>query len=196
MDTDRQWLGLALIATSTDGYIAREDGDISWLTDAPPEPRHVPAQDGPHPPPDYHEFYASVDHLVIGRGTYEKVLTFESWPHQEKKVIVLSTTLTEGSDTNITVARSVHAAVQLLTARKARRVYVDGGKVIQSFLRHGLLDELTVSVAPILLGAGLPLFGKLDRDVRLIHLGSASGNTGMVTSHYAVAGTTNRAVPS
>ena len=191
MDTDRQWLGLALIATSADGYIAREDGDISWLTDAPSEPRHVPAHDGPHPPPDYHEFYASVDHLVIGRGTYEKVLTFDSWPYQGKKVIVLSTTLTEGSDTNITVARSVHAAVQLLTARKARRVYVDGGKVIQSFLRHGLLDELTVSVAPVLLGAGLPLFGKLDRDVRLIHLGSATGDTGMVTSHYAVGGTTN-----
>ena len=195
MDTDRQWLGLALIATSADGYIAREDGDISWLTDAPSELRHVPAHGGPHAPPDYHEFYASVDHLVIGRGTYEKVLTFDSWPYQEKKVIVLSTTLTEGSDTNITVARSVYAAVRLLTARKARRVYVDGGKVIQSFLRHGLLDELTVSVAPVLLGAGLPLFGKLVRDVRLIHLGSATGDTGMVTSHYAVAGTTNRADP-
>jgi dihydrofolate reductase len=90
----------------------------------------------------------------------------------------------------------VHAAVQLLTARKARRVYVDGGKVIQSFLRHGLLDELTVSIAPVLLGAGLPLFGRLDRDVRLIHLGSATGDTGMVTSHYAVADTTNRIFPA
>jgi dihydrofolate reductase len=190
METDRQWRGMALIATSADGFIAREDGDISWLTDAPPEPRHVPGLDGPHPPPGYHEFYASVDHLVIGRGTYEKVLTFGSRPYPEKKVIVLSTTMTEGADTNITVVRSVHAAVQLLAARRARRVYVDGGKVIQSFLRHGLVDELTVSVAPVLLGGGLPLFGRLDRDVRLIHLGSATGDTGMVTSHYAVAGAT------
>jgi hypothetical protein len=101
---------------------------------------------------------------VIGRGTYEKVLTFDTWPYQEKKVIVLSTTLAEGSDTNITVARSVHAAIGLLTARKARRVYVDGGKVIQSFLRHGLLDELTVSVAPVLLGAGSPTVS--DRPAR------------------------------
>jgi dihydrofolate reductase len=189
MPTGREWLGLALIATSADGYIAREDGDISWLTDAPREPRHVPAHDGPHRPPEYHEFYASVDHLVIGRGTYEKVLTFGSWPYQGKKVIVLSTTLTDGSDANITVAPDVDAVVRLLAARQARRVYVDGGKVIQSFLRRRLLDELTVSVAPVLLGAGLPLFGKLDQDVRLIHLGSAAGDTGMVTSHYKVADT-------
>lgn len=183
----RDWQGLALIATSADGYIARADGDIEWLTDPPAEARHVSPHAGPHPPPDYHDFYASVDHLVIGRGTYEKVLTFDSWPYRGKRVIVLSTTLRDGADPNVTVVRDVPGVVDLLAARRARRVYVDGGQVIQSFLRHHLLDELTVSVAPVLIGAGLPLFGRLDDDVRLIHLGTSFGDTGMVTSHYAVA---------
>jgi len=187
MTMGRNWRGLALIATSADGYIAREDGDIRWLTDAPAEMRHVPGHTSPHPPPDFHDFYGSVDHMVIGRGTYEKVLTFDSWPYKEKRVVVLSTTLGEGQDSNVTVARDVQGAVEILDERKARRVYVDGGKVIQTFLRHRLLDELTISVAPVLIGAGLPLFGRLDDDVRLIHLGSSSGDTGMVTSHYAVA---------
>ncbi len=187
MNVERDWRGLALIATSADGYIAREDGDIAWLTDAPEDTHHVPGHAGPNPPPDYHRFYDSVDHLVIGRGTYEKVLTFDSWPYGEKQVIVLSTRLAERADPNITVAPDIHAVLALLRQRQARRVYVDGGKVIQTFLRHDLLDELTVSVAPVLLGTGLPLFGKLEKEVRLIHLGSSTGDTGMVTSHYAVA---------
>lgn len=187
MTTPRDWQGLALIATSADGYIARADGDIAWLTDPPAEPRHVAGHDGPHPAPEYHAFYGSVDHLVIGRGTYDKVRTFESWPYNGKAVIVLSTTLPADADANVTVVRDVPAALALLRARGARRVYVDGGQVIQTFLRHDLLDELTVSRAPVLLGDGLPLFGALDHDVRLIHLGSSTGDTGMTTSHYAVA---------
>jgi dihydrofolate reductase len=186
MNMDRSWKGLALLATSADGYIARADGDIEWLTDAPAEPRHVPGHSGPDRPPDYQEFYDSVDHLVMGRGTYEKVLTFDSWPYTQKQVIVLSTTLPEGADENITVARDVDGVLSLLRERGAARVYVDGGKVIQTFLQNGLLDELTVSVAPVLLGGGLPLFGPLDRDVRLILQGVSTSDTGMVTSHYLV----------
>jgi dihydrofolate reductase len=187
MTTPRDWQALALIATSADGFIARADGDIVWLTDPPAEPRHVAGHDGPHPPPEYHAFYASVDHLVIGRGTYDKVRTFDSWPYGGKPVIVLSTTLPTDADPNVTVARDLPAVLALLGRGGARRVYVDGGQVIQTFLRAGLLDELTVSRAPVLLGGGLPLFGTLDHDVRLIHRGSSTGDTGMTTTHYAVA---------
>jgi dihydrofolate reductase len=183
----RTWIGLVLIAASTDGYIAREDGNIEWLTNAPPETRHVRGHPGPDRLPDYQEFYDSVDHLVIGRGTYEKVLTFESWPYASKSVIVLSTTLTDGTDPHVTIAASIEEVIDLLRTRKARRVYVDGGKVIQTFLRHQLIDEMTVSRAPVLLGSGLALFGQIDHDVRLIHLGTSTDDTGMVTSHYEVA---------
>jgi dihydrofolate reductase len=184
---DRDWTGLVLIAASLDGYIARHDGDIEWLTDAPPESGHVDGHRGPHPPPDYSEFYDSVDHLVIGRGTYEKVRTFDAWPYAGKDVIVLSSTLVDGDDPQVRVAPDLDAAVELLDRDDARRVYVDGGRTITAFLRRGLIDELTVSTAPVLLGSGLPLFGALEEDVRLIHLGTSTGDTGMVTSHYRVA---------
>lgn len=183
----RTWTGLALIATSADGYIARHDGDIEWLTNAPREDRHVPGHLGLNPPPEYQDFYDSIDHLVIGRGTYEKVLSFDTWPYASKQVIVLSTTLTAGLDSNVVVASDLDTLVDLLQERSALRVYVDGGKVIQTFLRHDLLDEITVSTAPVLIGSGLPLFGGVDHDIALIHLGSSTGDTGMVTSHYAIA---------
>ena len=183
----RTWTGLVLIATTLDGYIAREDGDIEWLTNAPPEPRHAPGHRGQHPPPDYRDFYESVDHIVFGRGTYEKVLTFDSWPYATKRVIVLSRTLTDGDDPRVRIARDLDIAVDLLGRGDARRVYVDGGQVVTAFLRRGLIDELTVSTAPVLLGFGLPLFGHLDHDIRLVHRGTSTGDTGMVTSHYLVA---------
>lgn len=184
---NRQWVGLALIASSADGYIARDDGDIAWLTDAPPEPRHIAGHEGPHPPPDYQTFYDSVDHLVMGRGTYEKVLSFDSWPYQGKRVIVLSTRLTSGNDPNVTVATDLDEVLTLLAERGAERIYVDGGATISTFLANDLLDELTVSVAPVLLGSGIRLFGQLPGDVRLILRGFATGDSGMVTSHYLIA---------
>ncbi len=124
---------------------------------------------------------------MIGRGTYEKVLTFDDWPYAGKRVVVMSTTLTDGEDPNVVVAADLEQVLAILAADGAQRVYVDGGQVIATFLRHDLVDEVTVSRAPVLLGDGLPLFGALESDVRLVHLGSSSGDSGMVTSHYAVA---------
>jgi dihydrofolate reductase len=76
--------------------------------------------------------------------------------------------------------------VQLLAERDARGVYVDGGKVIQGFLEHDLIDEITLARAPILLGDGLPLFGTLARDIRLTHTGTLTNDSGMTSSHYEI----------
>lgn len=186
MTEHRTWKGAVFIAASVDGFIALPDGDLCWLTDPPPEPRHVPGWAGDHAPQDYEEFTAGVSHLVMGRGTYEKVLTFGFWPYERFRVLVLSTTLPDAADARITVVRSVTEARQLLDLDVATGVYVDGGRVLSDFLRHDLIDELTVTRAPILLGRGMPLFHELPQEIRLLHLGTATSDTGMTSTRYEV----------
>src|SRR3712207_591662 len=120
--TGRTWLGFVFIASSVDGFISRPDGDIEWLTDPPDDPGHAPGHDGPTPPAGYEAFMAGIDQLVMGRGTYEKSLTFDGWPYA-KPVIVLSTTLPRAGDERITVTRTVDETVQLLDERDVRGVY-------------------------------------------------------------------------
>jgi dihydrofolate reductase len=182
----RTWRGIVFVGVSADGYIARSDGDITWLTDPPTDPYHVPGHLGPNPPAGYEDLMASVDHVLMGRGTYEKVLTFGSWPYETKRVIVLSTKLAPHLDERITVARDVSEVCTLLDRRSARGVYIDGGRVIQAFLREDLVDELTISTAPVVLGGGLPLFGTLTSDIRLTHKGTSTSDSGMTTSRYLV----------
>ena len=88
----------------------------------------------------------------MGRSTYDFIAPFAEWPYQGKPVHVLSTTLEPGADARITVHRSLDAAVEALSAAGYRRVYVDGGKTVHAFLRAGLVDELLLYQAPLLLG--------------------------------------------
>lgn len=182
----RTWSGRVFVGVSLDGMIARTDHDLDWLTDPPSNPDHVPGQPSPSGPPDYEAFVADIDHLVMGRGTYEKVLTFGDWPYAEHDVIVLSSRMARDADDRVTVSHSVEEAVELLNTRGARGVYVDGGQVIQEFLRRDLIDELVISVAPVLIGEGIPLFGSLPHDIRLTHLGTSYGDSGMASSRYRV----------
>ncbi|MFD9376611.1 dihydrofolate reductase family protein [Streptomyces sp. NPDC059999] len=154
--TTRAFRTAVTIGVSLDGFIARPDGDIEWLTS-----RGEEAGDS-----GFEAFMAGIDTLAMGRNTYEKVLTFGFWPYEGKRVAVLSTTLT-ADDPRITVHRTLDDLLAALTAHGARNVYVDGGLVVQTFLREGLLDELTLTTAPVLLGAGIPLFGPLHADVDL-----------------------------
>lgn len=182
----RGWTGLVFIASSVDGYIARPDGDLAWLTDPPAEDRHVPAHEGNDAPPDYDAFTAGVSHLVMGRGTYEKILTFGFWPYDQFRVLTLSTTLATNADSRITVVRSVGEARAVLDEDQATAVYVDGGGVLSSFMAEGLIDELTISRAPIILGEGLPLFHAVPTSIRLIHQGTSTTKSGMTCTRYQV----------
>ncbi|MDJ0322322.1 dihydrofolate reductase family protein [Cryobacterium sp. PH31-AA6] len=175
MTTPRTWTGHVFIATSVDGYIARPDGGLDWLTDGP-----APDGDG-----GYSEFTAAIDHLLMGRGTYETVAAFDPWPYSRMRVVVLSSTLSTDDD-RVTVVRSLDDAVDFLTDAGAERVYVDGGRVITSCLAAGLIDDLVITRVPVLLGAGLPLFGALPADVRLESLAAAPIGGGMVQERYTV----------
>ena len=168
------------IATSLDGFIAREDGSLDWLMGAT-------SSSDDH---GYGAFMASVDTLVMGRGTFDKVLTFGEWPYPNKRVVVLSETLKalpaglgEGIELH---PGPIPALLEHLTATGAKSLYLDGGKLIQGFLREGRVDELTITRIPVLLGRGIALFGELARDVLLQHLRTTSFESGFVQSTYRV----------
>ena len=170
------------IATSVDGLIARADGDVAWLHGFEPLPD---GEDG-----GFGEMMAAVDALVMGRGTFEKVLEFEGWPYGEKPVIVLSRSLTQVPEALADRVRIDGSAPEELLAHLwqagYKRIYLDGGRVIQSFLRAGLVDDMTLTRVPILLGDGIPLFGPLEQDIKLRLLKSKSWDNGFVQSTYQV----------
>ncbi|NOH03751.1 MAG: dihydrofolate reductase [Chloroflexi bacterium] len=166
------------IAASLDGFIARRNGDIDWLTGGESGEDY-----------GYAEFMSTIDHVVMGRNTFEKVLTFGGW-HYEKKVIVLtSRNLTLAPDLTHK-AEALHLPprelLQELERRESRHIYLDGGVTIQRFLREDLVDEMTITVIPILIGEGLPLFGKLEKDVKLELSKSESFENGFVQNRYKV----------
>jgi dihydrofolate reductase len=167
----------AYVGTSLDGFIARADGDITWLTRFANEDA-IQA---------YKEFTSRIDAIMIGRGTFEKVLTFPSWPY-EKKVFVLSTTITdlpEGLRDKVAVlSMPPRELLDHLGAKGFSNIYVDGGKVIQTFLSSGLIDELIIATVPVLIGSGIPLFGMLDADIQFKHIRTAVAANGLVRSYY------------
>ena len=170
------------IATSLDGFIAREDGDIDWLLQ-----RDDPAEDH-----GYAAFIADKDMIVMGRGSYEKALSFDPWPYA-LPVLVLSRQL---ADTPVPEAlkgklrfsaRSPRELMAELSAQQLGRIYVDGGQLVQSFLREGLIADLVITTVPVLLGSGRPLFGALPHDIALQLVASRSFPSGLVQSSYRLA---------
>ncbi|MBB3206726.1 dihydrofolate reductase [Rhodopirellula rubra] len=171
------------IATSFDGYIARKDGSLDWLDEANAT---VPAGEDC----GYDAFMASVDVLVMGRNTYEKVLSFGAWPYGEHRVIVLSRDeIVFPAEIPQCVTHSSESPEKLhrrLSEEGAKRIYVDGGETITRFLQAGLIDELIVTVIPVLIGSGIPLFGNFTEDRRLVHRSTKVFEFGFVQSRYEV----------
>ena len=165
------------VGVSVDGFMARRKGELDFL----------PVDCEPH---GYEEFIATIDTLVIGRGTFEIVMGFPEWPYGERRVVVLSSRPLDLSRTpqNKVEQMSGEPAeiVAKLAARGAQHLYVDGGITIQRFLRAGLIQHLTVTRVPVLIGDGIPLFGALPHDVRLKHITTKSYPSGLVKTEYEV----------
>jgi dihydrofolate reductase len=166
------------VGTSLDGFIARANGDLDFL---PP---------GGGEPHGYDEFMATVDALVMGRQTFEKVLTFDAWPYGAKPVFVLSTHPIAPAPPEAVVERMSGPPAEIvsrLAARGIGHIYVDGGITIQRFLQAGLIQRLIVTRVPVLIGTGIPLFGAVQRDVLLEHVATRQYASGLVQSEYVVA---------
>ena len=164
------------VGTSVDGFIARPNDDLDFL----------PEDAEPH---GYEELYLSVDVIVIGRKTFEKVLTFDTWPYDGKRVVVLSSNALDLSEISGAVEHmngSPEEVVAKLAKDGARHAYVDGGVTIQRFLRAGLVQYLTVTRVPVLIGEGIPLFGSLPRDIKLQHVSTRAFPSDLVQSAYTI----------
>jgi dihydrofolate reductase len=167
------------IGTSVDGFIARLNDDLDFLPEGGGEPH------------GYNEFIASVDAIVIGRKTFEKVLSMETWPYADKRVVILSTRPLDLSAAVGGVVEQMGGPpaeiVSQLAARGLHHLYIDGGITIQRFLRAGQIQRLIITRVPVLIGEGIPLFGTLPRDIRLRHVATRHYPSGLVQSEYEIA---------
>ena len=169
------------IAASLDGFIARENGEIDWL---PGIDRNPAGEDY-----GYAAFMDTVDAIVLGRRTYETVLSFGSWPY-EKPVFVLSNSGIAFPDIAAGRAERVSGdprdVLAEMSSRGFHHVYLDGGNALQRFLAAGMVDTLILTRIPVLIGNGIPLFGALSGDVRLEHVSTKEYADGLVQSEYRI----------
>jgi len=166
------------IATSIDGFIADADGGIDWLEDIP-NPDHSDF--------GFSDFIARIDAIVMGRKTFEKVLTFPEWPYA-KPVFVLS-----NSDLQVSphlfgkvtfLSGEPREIVRKLSQRGYQNLYIDGGVTIQGFLKADLVDEMIITTIPVLLGKGIPLFGNLQEKLQFTLTKSEVLASSLVKNYY------------
>ncbi|MCW8848848.1 MAG: dihydrofolate reductase family protein [Melioribacteraceae bacterium] len=169
---------IVYIATSIDGYIAKKDGGLDWLNEIP---NRDESDFG------FKDFMGSIDAIIMGRNTFEIVLSFGEWPYI-KPVFVLSNTLQaipeNLKDKAEILTGSPESIIKEMNSRKYFNLYIDGGKTIQEFLKHDLIDELIITRIPILLGEGIPLFDLLTKEQKYEHIKTDIFNNSLVKSHY------------
>ncbi|MDH5858176.1 dihydrofolate reductase family protein [Lampropedia aestuarii] len=171
------------IATSVDGFIAQLDGGIDWL--ARPEYAASPIQGL-----SYEAFIATVDAIVMGKNTFNKVLTFDAWPYENIPVVVLSSAALDipaQLQGKVQHANGTPASIAKQLANQGlRHLYIDGGVTIQRFLQAGLIDTLTITRIPVLLGSGIPLFNTAPSQQHLQLIEVHASDNGFVQERYRV----------
>ncbi len=167
------------IATSLDGYIARDDGSIDWLLQ----------RDDPNEEHGYSSFIADKELIVMGRGCYEKILSFDTWPYSVP-VIVMSKQLADSTIPQELTGKlrftqqAPKEVMQELELQGIQKIYIDGGQLVQSFLRDGLIADMVICTVPVLIGSGRSLFGSLSSDMDFHLMSCHSFPSGLVQSTY------------
>ncbi len=167
------------IATSLDGYIADKNGGIAWLDSVPiPENEDM----------GYVTFTNRIDALVMGRNTFETVLGFDvEWPYK-KPVFVLSDSLTEIPESHKGKAHLLKGTLTEILGQIHKkgysRLYIDGGVTIQRFLQEDFIDEMIITVFPVLLGGGPRLFSELPKKLDFELVASKVYFNQLLQQHY------------
>ena len=166
MPQSRDWKGTAFVATTIDGHIARKDGSIDFLPPPPARLTTSPAETAQAPEPivpTHGDMKRTMDLLVMGRKTYETVLSFgssaEDWPYgRDLPVLILTTQKLSALprcpnlNASIDVVSSIDAAVSFINERGFKTIWIDGGATVRSFLERGMVDEMVLTTVPVLLG--------------------------------------------
>ena len=164
------------IAQSLDGYIARADGDIGWLSTVEREGEDY----------SYSEFIESVDTVIMGRKTYDKVLSFGiEFPHRDKKCYVLSRTKREPDGNVQFYSGDAAELIRSIRNGEGKDIFIDGGaEVVREFAAVDLIDEYTISIIPVLIGGGIRLFKETGREIMLRLTSSRAYESGLVQLKY------------
>ncbi|MGD8640280.1 MAG: dihydrofolate reductase family protein [Gammaproteobacteria bacterium] len=170
-------MNILYIATSIDGYIAKPDGSVDWLSVAQQEDEDY----------GYNAFYDSIDALVMGSHTYQQLVDADKWPYENKPSYVMSDqALPRLSDEVRVVSGSAYVMQDLLVEEQFERVWlVGGGKLASAFQHARLIDEYIISVIPVILGNGIPLFDSVDDDQPVDLTETKRFGTGVVQLHYS-----------
>jgi dihydrofolate reductase len=170
------------IATSLDGFIARENGEVDWLSG--PEIDDIGDDYG------FQQFMESIDTIVMGRNTFDFIAASGQWFYGDKTFIILTSREIQipanFPQTIETFNGSPSELIDLLNKKGAKHIYLDGGKTIQDFLNAGLVQQIIITRIPILLGKGIPLFGTVPNDIKLKHIETKSYVNGIVQSRYEI----------
>ena len=180
----------AFIATSADGYIATTEGAVDWLHSA----GNPDADMSDNPDMGFGAFIASVDCMIMGRKCMEMISSMnlppEQWPYGNIDIVVLSNTLKTPPENLVDKVRvfsgEITDLIAELESKNLKHAYIDGGATITSFLNLKLIDEMTITNAPVLLGDGIPLFGKLDSPIKLTNTSATNFANDFVQIKYQV----------
>jgi dihydrofolate reductase len=160
------------IASSLDGYIARENGEVDWLPET--------AESG------YDSFYKSVDSVIMGKTTYDQILTFGKYPYEDKKSFVFTRNSIQGKDDNVEFVSDVEKFVKEGFPGAGENIWLVGGaETIASFLNQDAINEIIISVIPVLLGKGIPLFKNMENETKLELIKTVKYDQ-LVDLHYKV----------
>ena len=162
---------IVYIASSLDGYIARENGSIDWLPEV--------TESG------YDAFYKSVDTVIMGKITYDQIQTFGEYPYKDKKSFVFTRT-NQNKDENTEFVSDIEKFVKDGFPNAGENIWLVGGRrIISSFLKQGVVDEIIISVIPVLLGKGIPLFKNVENETKLEFVKTETYGQ-LVDLHYKV----------
>lgn len=160
------------IASSLDGYIARTNGDIDWL----------PQSDIS----GYDEFYKTIDTVIMGKATYDQVLTFGEYPYKDKKSYVFTRNSNSVKDENVEFISDVDIFVKDILPKLQGNIWlIGGGQIISSFVNQRIVDEIILSIVPIVLGEGIPLFQNIQKE-RKLELIKTTNYDKLAELHYRV----------
>ena len=167
------------IATSLDGFIARNDGSLDWLVD--------------HPNPEkldygYHEFYSQIDVVVMGRTTYDEIISFDvEWPYNDcTSFVVTSDHSYSAKSENTHIIHEVNEDnLKFIKEKSTKNIWiVGGGKLISTFLNHNAIDDFTLYIMPTIIGSGIPLFTNA-KETRFDLVKSEYFDTGVAMLSYS-----------
>jgi dihydrofolate reductase len=163
---------ILFIASSLDGYIARENGDIDWLPET--------GSSG------YDDFIKSVDTVVMGKKTYDQVLTFGDYPYKDKKSYVFTRSKNPSKDENVEFVQDVEKSMKNIVSDSGKNIWLIGGsEIISTFANLDLIDELVLSLIPVVLGKGIPLFKNMEKELKM-ELVKTTDYENLVESHYEI----------